>query len=106
MQFQEKCLDRMREVVEEGTTVIFVSHNLQAVQTLCEQTLLLKTGTVSTIGPTAKVLTGYLCEPSAGASSFPTLIEDISLQDVDGLLRQELITQVSRKHDQRYRLHL
>ena len=85
MQFQEKCLDRMREVVEEGTTVIFVSHNLQAVQTLCGQTLLLKTGTVSTIGPTAKILTGYLCEPSAGASSFPTLIEDISLQDVEGL---------------------
>jgi homopolymeric O-antigen transport system ATP-binding protein len=85
MQFQEKCLDRMREVVEEGTTVIFVSHNLQAVQTLCEQTLLLKTGTVSTIGPTAKVLNGYLCEPSAGASSFPTLIEDISLHDLDGL---------------------
>src|SRR4029077_254955 len=37
MQFQEKCLNRMREVVKSGTTVIFVSHNLQAVQMLCSR---------------------------------------------------------------------
>jgi lipopolysaccharide transport system ATP-binding protein len=85
MQFQEKCLDRMREVVEEGTTVIFVSHNLQAVQTLCEQTLLLKTGTVSTIGPTIEVLKEYLCTPAeTPALKFPTWIGGIALYGGDG----------------------
>jgi lipopolysaccharide transport system ATP-binding protein len=64
MQFQEKCFERMRRVVSNGTTVIFVSHNLQAVQMLCERTMLLKTGTVAHMGPTSEVISEYLCTPS------------------------------------------
>jgi len=92
MQFQEKCLDRMRQVVKNGTTVIFVSHNLQAVQMLCSRTLCLKGGTVARIGPTAEVLNEYLCIPSASAGAFPTLIEDISLRGEDGPLKVNFAT--------------
>ena len=56
MEFQKKCLDRMHRLVAGGTTVIFVSHNLQAVQMLCSSALLLKTGKAAAIGKTAEVI--------------------------------------------------
>ena len=89
MQFQEKCLDRMRRVMKNGTTIIFVSHNLQAVQMLCNRSLFLKGGSVATIGLTAKVISEYLCTPSSGAGEFPTMIREISLRGQDGLAKTE-----------------
>src|ERR1700730_16192353 len=85
MQFQEKCLNRMREVVKSGTTVIFVSHNLQAVQMLCSRALLLKGGSPAVEGPTTEVLKEYLCTPAeTPALNFPTWIGGISLYGRDG----------------------
>ncbi|HEY2645785.1 MAG TPA: ABC transporter ATP-binding protein [Candidatus Acidoferrales bacterium] len=86
MEFQRKCLDRMHRLVAEGTTVIFVSHNLQAVQMLCSRALLLKTGNVMAIGTTAQVMSEYLCAPAeSSASKFPTWIGGISLQGESGI---------------------
>jgi len=45
-QFQKKCLGKMKNVAKEGRTIIFVSHNLRPVQTLCSRGILLKQGTV------------------------------------------------------------
>src|SRR5262245_49533902 len=42
--FQRKCVERMNEVIAGGATVIFVSHNLQAVANLCPRSLLLERG--------------------------------------------------------------
>src|SRR5579883_336998 len=42
--FQEKCYTRMKQFTEDGTTLIFVSHNLAAVSSLCKSALLLKYG--------------------------------------------------------------
>jgi lipopolysaccharide transport system ATP-binding protein len=44
--FQRKCLGKMGEVANEGRTVLFVSHNMAAVQTLCARGILLRHGTV------------------------------------------------------------
>jgi lipopolysaccharide transport system ATP-binding protein len=80
MQFQEKCFERMRQVAASGTTVIFVSHNLQAVQMLCSRTMLLKAGRAERIGPTSEVISEYLCAPSeASAPKFPASIDEIFL---------------------------
>ena len=57
--FQQKCLDRMRWVLGQGTTVVFVSHDLQAVESMCERTVWLREGVVEADGPTREVLTGY-----------------------------------------------
>jgi ABC-type polysaccharide/polyol phosphate transport system ATPase subunit len=57
--FQQKCLDRMRWVLGQGTTVVFVSHDLQAVESMCERTVWLREGLVEADGPTREVLTGY-----------------------------------------------
>lgn len=43
-QFQKKCLGKMGEVAKQGRTVLFVSHNMNAVETLCKSVLLLRSG--------------------------------------------------------------
>jgi lipopolysaccharide transport system ATP-binding protein len=88
MHFQQKCLDRMRRVVGDGTTVVFVSHNLQAVQMLCTRALFLTGGKAGMIGPTSEVLNEYLCVPSeTSAGKFPTRIADIVLSGGDDRMK-------------------
>ena len=48
--FQKKCLGKMGDVAKEGRTVLFVSHNMMAVKSLCRDGVLLRAGTVSCIG--------------------------------------------------------
>ena len=62
MAFQEKCLGKMREVGVSGRTVLFVSHNLGAVRTLCPRSILLSGGHLQEDGPTEDVLDTYLRE--------------------------------------------
>ena len=64
-QFQKKCLGKMRDVSRsQGRTVLFVSHNLAAVQGLCNRCISLRQGTVIANGPTAEVMANYLAESS------------------------------------------
>jgi len=58
--FQKKCLSRMGEVVRGGRTVLFVSHNLGIVSTLCTRCLYLVKGQMQAMGPTAEVLSAYV----------------------------------------------
>jgi len=58
-EFQRKCLGKMDEVAHGGRTVLFVSHNLQAVSNLTRQALLLERGTLRRFGATAAVLDCY-----------------------------------------------
>jgi lipopolysaccharide transport system ATP-binding protein len=58
--FQEKCLGRMKDASSEGRTVIFVSHNLAAVQGLCTRGMLLSGGEMVAEGPTTEVIQEYV----------------------------------------------
>ena len=69
--FQQKCLERMNEIMSSGATVVFVSHNLRAVSTLCAQSLLLERGRVVTIGPSNEVIKAYLSRGRAARSAEP-----------------------------------
>jgi lipopolysaccharide transport system ATP-binding protein len=62
--FQRKCLGRMGDFGRGGRTVIFVSHNLQAVQTLCDRVLLLEQGRTDRLGPPGDVVATYLSRSS------------------------------------------
>ena len=64
-QFQKKCLGRMGEVSRQGRTVLFVSHNMQAVQALCQTALILKNGRVAAHGPAADLVPQYVREGAA-----------------------------------------
>jgi lipopolysaccharide transport system ATP-binding protein len=58
--FQKKCLGKMGEVAKGGRTVLFVSHNMAAVQKLCGRTVLLNDGRLLTQGDTDAVITEYV----------------------------------------------
>jgi lipopolysaccharide transport system ATP-binding protein len=60
-EFQKKCLGKMQDVAtKEGRTVLFVSHNMAAVDRLCRTALLLEKGSVVAHGDTASVVAKYL----------------------------------------------
>jgi lipopolysaccharide transport system ATP-binding protein len=58
--FQKKSLGKMTQVATEGRTVLFVSHNMRAVQSLCTKALLLEHGEVRAVGNTASTIDQYL----------------------------------------------
>ena len=67
--FQKKCLGKMGDVAREGRTVLFVSHNMSAVQALCPRSLLLRHGTIVLDGSTGDVLREYLGYLHASATA-------------------------------------
>ncbi len=60
--FQKKCLGKMETVTKEGRTVLFVSHNMAAVRSLCKRALLFTNGVLETEGPSEKVIRHYLTQ--------------------------------------------
>jgi lipopolysaccharide transport system ATP-binding protein len=58
--FQKKCLDKMQDVGAHGRTVLFVSHNMQAITRLCPRAILLDNGSILEDGPSHKVVRNYL----------------------------------------------
>jgi lipopolysaccharide transport system ATP-binding protein len=58
--FQRKCLARMREVANHGLTILFVSHNLAAIQHLCTKALLISQGRLEMSGGVEEVVQAYI----------------------------------------------
>ena len=61
-EFQKKCLGKMGDVAGEGRTVLFVSHNMAAIQNLCDSTMLLESGSITKSGETEEVISHYLTD--------------------------------------------
>jgi lipopolysaccharide transport system ATP-binding protein len=60
--FQQKCLGKMGSVAESGRTVLFVSHNMTAIEGLCERAIWLDQGVVRDDGSSGAVISRYLSE--------------------------------------------
>ncbi|MCP4423353.1 MAG: ABC transporter ATP-binding protein [Chloroflexi bacterium] len=58
--FQRKCLGKMDDVTDEGRTVLFVSHNMALIQTLCERGIFLQSGQVAADGTVNEAVDAYL----------------------------------------------
>jgi ABC-type polysaccharide/polyol phosphate transport system ATPase subunit len=58
--FQHKCVERMSELVREGRTLVFVSHEMSAVETLCDRVILVESGRIKQDGPAREVVHTYL----------------------------------------------
>jgi lipopolysaccharide transport system ATP-binding protein len=67
VEFQRRCLGRMNEVARSGRTVVFVSHNLASIESLCPRSVLLRRGAVATIGPSRGVIAQYLSKRGKSA---------------------------------------
>lgn len=62
-EFQKKAIGKMQDISREGgRTVLFVSHDLSAIRTLCKKTILLKNGIVDMISETDEVISKYLSQ--------------------------------------------
>jgi lipopolysaccharide transport system ATP-binding protein len=59
-EFQKKCLGKMKSVTDEGRTVLFVSHNMPALQNLCPEAILLVDGQLKMRGKSSEVIDEYL----------------------------------------------
>jgi lipopolysaccharide transport system ATP-binding protein len=66
--FQRKCLGKMGDVAKEGRTVLFVSHNMGAVRSLCNRAILISQGKILMDGDPSQVISKYL---SSGISKGP-----------------------------------
>lgn len=92
-EFQRKCLGKMADIERDGRTVIFVSHNLDAIQRLCPRSIWLEQGRVAMTGPTAEVMDAYSAtglDPSATAAfpdtdpEAPVWLSSVALLDQAG----------------------
>src|SRR3990167_7186347 len=60
-EFQKKCLGKMEEVTrKQGRTILFVSHNMAAIQSLCRKCILIEKGSIKSIGDTEDIVNQYL----------------------------------------------
>ena len=68
-EFQKKCLGKMKDVSGSGRTILFVSHNMNAVRTLCSRTIMLEKGRLAMDSGTDAVVSRYLDQNLATGSS-------------------------------------
>jgi lipopolysaccharide transport system ATP-binding protein len=97
--FQQRCLGKMQDVASEGRTIVFVSHNLHAIQRLCDRAYLLDGGRLVREGAPSDVIAAYidLVEPeqAGGSALIPAddqrskgtgeaLLRRVTMMDLDG----------------------
>ncbi len=61
-EFQKKCLGKLKDVSGQGRTVLFVSHNMAAIDALCSKTLIIRNGRVGFEGPTQEGIKNYFAD--------------------------------------------
>lgn len=104
--FQKKCLGKMEDVAGEGRTVLFVSHNMAAIQQLCSEAILLRLGRLVAHGKTQNIVESYLSDALAGSSGdfdisrhpmrpmkYQPIIQRIQLRDPHGQLTTRFFSQ-------------
>jgi ABC-type polysaccharide/polyol phosphate transport system ATPase subunit len=77
--FQQRCLDRMRHVLQQGTTLVFVSHDLAAVEATCRRGIWLHNGEMQADGPVRETLAAYRASVDKGAGEAKRIQGRISL---------------------------
>jgi ABC-type polysaccharide/polyol phosphate transport system ATPase subunit len=75
-EFQAKCLERINELHGDGRTIVFISHDLAAVEYLCRRVVLMRKGQMVADGPAADVIALYR------ASAVPHSEADAALEPV------------------------
>jgi lipopolysaccharide transport system ATP-binding protein len=99
-EFQKKCLGKMKDVAGQGRTVIFVSHNMEAVKSLCERAVYLENGGIVHFGSIMETISLYKSRnkttkaTKANAQSNPFGNDKISLLNfqIESLLNADELT--------------
>lgn len=82
--FQRKCLGKMNEVAGEGRTVLFVSHNMAAIQSLCHSCLWIDQGVIRDSGISSEIVQEYYDATISGNSSKKSLSDIPRRKDLSG----------------------
>ncbi|RMF89291.1 MAG: ABC transporter ATP-binding protein, partial [Planctomycetota bacterium] len=96
-EFQKRCLGKMDEVAHSGRTILFVSHNMAAVENLCTATIFLHEGELLSHDTTETVVTQYLNMTSGAAEAHyqipsPNYLRAITIRDCNDLPRTHFKT--------------
>ncbi|MFN8245314.1 MAG: ABC transporter ATP-binding protein [Ferruginibacter sp.] len=95
--FQKKCLGKMEDVSQsEGRTVLFVSHNMPAVKSLCTTGIMLANGRLTAAGPVDEIVSGYL--KGGSELSNHKIISNIRTRDID-VTEASLVAAAKRPED-------
>ena len=78
-EFQKKCLGKMEDVSQSGRTILFVSHDLDAVERLCKTSILLSQGNLAYRGLSSDVIGRYLADPDEKGFQKTNLTPTVSL---------------------------
>ena len=86
-EFQVKCLQRIQELKNQGTTSLLISHDLTAVERLCDRAVLLEAGTIAATGTPADVVATYhrrlaLWDPPSGETSLDSPKSGVALTNL------------------------
>jgi len=81
--FQQRCLERMRTVLNQGTTLVFVSHDLAAVEATCNRGVWLHQGVMQSEGPVRDVVNSYRQSIEAAAESTTQVTGELRLVKVE-----------------------
>lgn len=79
--FQKKCIGKMENVAQEGRTILFVSHNMSAIQRLCDRSIMLDNGHLAAEGKSVDVVSTYL-------SRFSSVISPLRWTDLNFVPRE------------------
>jgi ABC-type polysaccharide/polyol phosphate transport system ATPase subunit len=91
-EFQSRCLGRMEAAEHEGRTVVFVSHNVEAITRLCSRSIWLERGAIVAEGPSADVVEAYLVaqvkrtaeEGLTVGTDGPVVVHAVTVEDGSG----------------------
>lgn len=100
--FQKKCLGKMSDVAHEGRTVLFVSHNMESIRSLCSRSILLHSGCLTENGVTDNVIRQYIYQSASNITGFvdlnsrqnaslPVRISYVKIMNREGLITSSII---------------
>jgi lipopolysaccharide transport system ATP-binding protein len=85
--FQKKCLGKMGSVAKNGRTVLFISHNIIAVNSLCQRVVWIEEGKIVEDGPTGQVVRKYLADSLVGVDSPEEVWDDMNEAPGNNMVR-------------------
>jgi ABC-type polysaccharide/polyol phosphate transport system ATPase subunit len=94
--FQAKCIARINQLRNGGTTIVFVSHNLSAVESLCDRVFLLRQGEIYKSGSARQVISDYEQLLTQMPASAPTHLTNVSESSEAEILSVALLNSEGR----------
>jgi lipopolysaccharide transport system ATP-binding protein len=97
VEFQQRCMGKMEDVSKSGRTILFVSHNMGAVQALCKNSIYLQQGQLKMQGPTGQIIQTYLNDQPRACNTIRTAdaVKRCAVLQVEKTMQNEQFAEVT-----------